>query len=857
MHVGGRALDLQERGVERGQALSHLDSSLTSSGGARSPSQGKVARRSGRCRPAAELHGHSLEKLPVQAHAVGAVGRNLDQAGGSRGARTSSGDRATVCGRPASAATRRELDPARRGDVLLVRRRAPPPPPPAGSRRCPPPPLFTQTIVSSAPARRAASRPPRSCSSASSPVSRKVGRPLASAAPAAEETTPSIPFAPAVGQEAQRLRGLGEEGLDVAHGHRRGQPQQGIVRAAPAPAPRRPSARTGPARRPAAGGTSASAARHDASQSGSRRGAQHLERGRQASHAGAAAAWTSCSALRVGSCQAAWGSSTTCGQAASQARSGFEVGVSPTRSTSSGACCGGEALGAKQHVVVGDHVRAVVGAAAYAGGRLGQHRPAGLRGQPGHAARPPARPSGPQTIAPRGARGDALGQLVHVVGVRSARVLAQLDPGPSVRPALPVGGVELLRRRAPAARAAGSSGAPGPGRPPTAVQNARQARARWWTAESRPGSWLPTSTNHLAAEPYSLIWSIACPAPTSRSSGGRSAVSTISGTRASRASATAGSRLAAAVPLVQVTATGRPLALAMPEGHEAGRALVDHRRALDPVLGGQRQDERRVARPGAGDRAAQTAARELVDEGLKRRVGAVDRDHAGAMRRCVFIPGFMQPGDAWSPVAERLPERYPSALLDHREHTYEGRLREIAEAGEGAVIVGYSIGGRLALHAALREPGRYARPRDGGRQRGHRQPRHPLARGARRTRGWPAWMETAAIEEIVAIWERQPLFADQSDALVDAQRPGRLAQDPRSLASLLRTRRAGRARPGLAAARPARPPRAGDRRARSTTATRGVRGGWPSEAPRAQAAARRERRARRPPAAAGRGGRSS
>ncbi len=37
------------------------------------------------------------------------------------------------------------------------------------------------------------------------------------------------------------------------------------------------------------------------------------------------------------------------------------------------------------------------------------------------------------------------------------------------------------------------------------------------------------------------------------------------------------------------------------------------------------------------------------------------------------------------------------------------------------------------------------------------------------------------------MWERQPLFADQSEALVEAQRPGRLAQDPQALAQLLRT----------------------------------------------------------------------
>ena len=154
--------------------------------------------------------------------------------------------------------------------------------------------------------------------------------------------------------------------------------------------------------------------------------------------------------------------------------------------------------------------------------------------------------------------------------------------------------------------------------------------------------------------------------------------------------------------------------------------------------------------------------------------------------RVLFIPGFMQPGDAWSPVAERLPERYPSVLLDHREHTYEGRLREIAAAGEGAAIAGYSLGGRLALHAALRDPARYAALVTVAASAGLDSPGARAARSEADEK-LAAWMETAPIEDIVAIWERQPLFADQSDALVEAQRPGRLAQDPRSLASLLRT----------------------------------------------------------------------
>ena len=35
-----------------------------------------------------------------------------------------------------------------------------------------------------------------------------------------------------------------------------------------------------------------------------------------------------------------------------------------------------------------------------------------------------------------------------------------------------------------------------------------------------------------------------------------------------------------------------------------------------------------------------------------------------------------------------------------------------------------------------------------------------------------SWMEAMPIEDIVGLWERQPLFADQPDALVEAQRPG-------------------------------------------------------------------------------------
>ena len=83
-------------------------------------------------------------------------------------------------------------------------------------------------------------------------------------------------------------------------------------------------------------------------------------------------------------------------------------------------------------------------------------------------------------------------------------------------------------------------------------------------------------------------------------------------------------------------------------------------------------------------------------------------------------------------------------------------------------------------------PTRYAGVVTVGATAGHRRAGRPqrARRGGRAAGGLDG---DRPIDEVVGVWERQPLFADQSDALVEEQRAGRLSHDPRELALLLRT----------------------------------------------------------------------
>ncbi len=140
----------------------------------------------------------------------------------------------------------------------------------------------------------------------------------------------------------------------------------------------------------------------------------------------------------------------------------------------------------------------------------------------------------------------------------------------------------------------------------------------------------------------------------------------------------------------------------------------------------------------------------------------------------IFVPGFMQRGEPLLGMR----------ALDFASWTFEERIEELLDTIEPAdAVVGYSMGGRIALHAALGAPDKFATLALIGVSAG-------VENRAERRRNDDAladWMEKSSIEEVVELWEAQPVFATQSQELRDRQRSGRLGHDPRLLATLLRS----------------------------------------------------------------------
>ncbi|MGI8492267.1 MAG: alpha/beta fold hydrolase [Acidimicrobiales bacterium] len=138
----------------------------------------------------------------------------------------------------------------------------------------------------------------------------------------------------------------------------------------------------------------------------------------------------------------------------------------------------------------------------------------------------------------------------------------------------------------------------------------------------------------------------------------------------------------------------------------------------------------------------------------------------GAGDRVVLLHGFTQSGRTWRPVAERLARRHRVVTVDAPGHggsaavsagLWDGAAM-MAQAGGGGSYVGYSMGGRFALHLALAHPELIERlvvaSATGGID-------DPVEREARRAadEALAERVEAEGVEAFVRWWLGRPLFS--------------------------------------------------------------------------------------------------
>lgn len=159
----------------------------------------------------------------------------------------------------------------------------------------------------------------------------------------------------------------------------------------------------------------------------------------------------------------------------------------------------------------------------------------------------------------------------------------------------------------------------------------------------------------------------------------------------------------------------------------------------------------------------------------------------------VLLHGFTQTGASWSDVRAAL--RRPTAAPDLRGHGRGSTVRPVsfdavtADLDElvvdGAVVAGYSMGGRIALRYALARPGRVSRLVLMGASPGLADRSERAARAAADA-ALADRIERGSLEAFADEWSAQPLFAGQSPAVSRAARADRLRNTPAGLAAALR-----------------------------------------------------------------------
>jgi 2-succinyl-6-hydroxy-2,4-cyclohexadiene-1-carboxylate synthase len=161
----------------------------------------------------------------------------------------------------------------------------------------------------------------------------------------------------------------------------------------------------------------------------------------------------------------------------------------------------------------------------------------------------------------------------------------------------------------------------------------------------------------------------------------------------------------------------------------------------------------------------------------------------------VLLHGFTNTSRSWDPVVAALGERYNALAPDIRGHgsasdrepvTLDAVLADIAALEpERFTLAGYSMGGRIALHAALGLPDRV----DGlvlvGASPGLADPAE-RSRRRREDERLADEIEGSTIAQFARRWAETSVLADQPAAVRDAVNADRLRNSPPGLARALR-----------------------------------------------------------------------
>ncbi len=161
----------------------------------------------------------------------------------------------------------------------------------------------------------------------------------------------------------------------------------------------------------------------------------------------------------------------------------------------------------------------------------------------------------------------------------------------------------------------------------------------------------------------------------------------------------------------------------------------------------------------------------------------------------ILLHGFTNSGSSWRPVVSGLGERYTAITPDIRGHasasgarpvTLDAVVNDIAAlVPEPFTLVGYSQGGRIALHTALALPHRVRRLVLIGASPGLADDAERAARRVADER-LAERIENLSIEQFACEWAQTPILSDVSAEVAAAAQTDRLRSTPSGLAAALR-----------------------------------------------------------------------